>query len=496
MKGKRTSKYKSLIGEEKTNKFTNINLVSEVTEGKLIACNGSFIAASWNSTPGSVAVFNTLFPTNIKFNCPVLKGHRNNVFDLEFSPLKDTLLATASDDATVKLWDIPPEGLTQNITQDLITYKGHSRRVSFVKFNPVAADVIASASTDYTLQVWNSAKGELYSQIDFGDLPTSLDWNPLGSLVGVTNKKKTINIFDPRNKKPVLVTQIYESPRSPKFVWVSENNFVTTGFSKENVKELKLWDIRKVKEDLTSEGHVQKLIIDNLLTIATPFYDHESKLLFTSGKGELSIHCFDLNDSIIYQNADYKSKSPALSLNMFERRVLDYNKCEIDRFIHYNNKKELTFISLYIPRKNPEYEADLYPPVSVAEAAMSYEEWISGENKEPIKKEIHLLDNKYVSKPEDYIPTKDNKNKGNEEPKDKETMEKIKEIEKQVDEKQKIYDEILKEKESLENKLKDLRKKKEEVNDRLNAALKMKAKKEEQLNKDDIKKENILFDLL
>ena len=475
MKGKRTSKYKSLIGEEKTNKFTNINLVSEVTEGKLIACNGSFIAASWNSTPGSVAVFNTLFPTNIKFNCPVLKGHRNNVFDLEFSPLKDTLLATASDDATVKLWDIPPEGLTQNITQDLITYKGHSRRVSFVKFNPVAADVIASASTDYTLQVWNSAKGELYSQIEFGDLPTSLDWNPLGSLVGVTNKKKTINIFDPRNKKPVLVTKIYESPRSPKFVWVSENNFVTTGFSKENVKELKLWDIRKVKEDLTSEGHVQKLIIDNLLTIATPFYDHESKLLFTSGKGELSIHCFDLNDSIIYQNADYKSKSPALSLNMFERRVLDYNKCEIDRFIHYNNKKELTFISLYIPRKNPEYEADLYPPVSVAEAAMSYEEWISGENKEPIKKEIHLLDNKYVSKPEDYIPTKDDKNKGNEEPKDKETMEKIKEIEKQVDEKQKIYDEILKEKESLENKLKDLRKKKEEVNDRLNAALKMKA---------------------
>ena len=492
MKGKRTSKYKSLIGEEKTNKFTNINLVSEVTEGKLIACNGSFIAASWNSTPGSVAVFNTLFPTNIKFNCPVLKGHRNNVFDLEFSPLKDTLLATASDDATVKLWDIPPEGLTQNITQDLITYKGHSRRVSFVKFNPVAADVIASASTDYTLQVWNSAKGELYSQIEFGDLPTSLDWNPLGSLVGVTNKKKTINIFDPRNKKPMLVTKIYESPRSPKFVWVSENNFVTTGFSKENVKELKLWDIRKVKEDLTSEGHVQKLIIDNLLTIATPFYDHESKLLFTSGKGELSIHCFDLNDSIIYQNADYKSKSPALSLNMFERRVLDYNKCEIDRFIHYNNKKELTFISLYIPRKNPEYEADLYPPVSVAEAAMSYEEWISGENKEPIKKEIHLLDNKYVSKPEDYIPTNDDKNKGNEEPKDKETMEKIKEIEKQVDEKQKIYDEILKEKESLENKLKDLRKKKEEVNDRLNAALKMKAKKEEQLNKDDIKKENII----
>ena len=306
MKGKRTSKYKSIVGEEKSNKFTNINLVSEVTEGKLIACNGSFIAASWNSTAGSVAILNTHFPSNVKFNCPVLRGHKYSVFDLEFSPLKDTLLATASDDATVKLWDIPPEGLTENMNQDILTYKGHTRRVSFVKFNPVAADVIASASTDYTLQVWNLVKGETYSQVEFGDLPTSLDWNPIGSLVGVTNKKKTINIFDPREKKSVLVTQIYESPKSPKFTWVGENTFVTTGFSKQNVKELKLWDIRKVTEDLKSEGPVQKLVIDNLTTtIATPFYDHESKLLFTSGKGELTIHCYDLNDSIIYPNADF-----------------------------------------------------------------------------------------------------------------------------------------------------------------------------------------------
>ena len=87
---------------------------------------------------------------------------------------------------------------------------------------------------------------------------------------------------------------------------------------------------------------------------------------------------------------------------MFERRVLDYNKCEIDRFIHYNNKKELSFISFYIARKNPGYEPDLYPTVSINEVALTYDQWIAGENKEPLKKEIHLLDNKYVSKPEDY----------------------------------------------------------------------------------------------
>ena len=229
--GKRTSKYKNIIGEEKSYKFTNINLVSEVTEGNFIACNGSFIAASWNSTPGSVAVLDTPFPTNVKINTPILKGHKRSVFDMAFSPFKDNILATASDDATCKLWEIPSGGLRQNLNQDLITYKGHTRRVSFVKFNPVAENVMATTSTDYTLHVWNSTKGETLAKVDIGDIPTSLDWNTVGSLVGVTTKKKMVNIFDPRANKSVFVSQIYESPRSPKFTWVEDNTFVTTGFS-------------------------------------------------------------------------------------------------------------------------------------------------------------------------------------------------------------------------------------------------------------------------
>ena len=485
MKGKRTSQYKNILGEEKSFKFTNVNLVSEVTEGRLIACNGSFIAASWNGSTGSVAILDTAFPSNVKYNTPVLKGHKRSVFDLEFSPFKDTILATASDDATAKLWEIPLPGLRQNLSQDLITYKGHSRRVAFVKFNPVASDVIASASTDYSLHVWNLSKAETYSKCQFPDLPTCLEWNPTGTLIGVTCKKKKILIFDPRANKSVLDTQIYESPRSPKFTWVGENTFVTTGFNKSNVKELKLWDVRKVTPELKSEGPVQKLVIDNLLTITTPFYDHESKLLYTSGKGELSVHVYDFNDSTIYQNMDYKSQTPALSLNMFERKILDYNKCEIDRFIHYNNKKEISFLSFKVSRKNPEYEPNLYPPVSSGEPALTYEQWTSGENKEPIKKEIHTLKNKYVTK-SDIIDVNEFKNEGvkKEEVKDNVLEEKIKIIEEKVAKKQAIYDKLLKEKEDLDNKLKQIKQKREEVNDRLHSALKQKELKDKEKNKE------------
>jgi hypothetical protein len=487
--GKRTSKYKNLIGEEKSYKFTNISLVSEVTEGNFIACNGSFIAASWNSTPGSVAVLDTPFPTNVKINTPILKGHSRSVFDMAFSPFKDNILATASDDATCKLWEIPSGGLRQNLNQDLITYKGHTRRVSLVKFNPVAENVMATASTDYSLHVWNSAKGETYAKVDIGDIPTSLDWNTVGSLVGVTTKKKMINIFDPRANKSVLVSQIYESPRSPKFTWVGDNTFVTTGFSKNNVKELKLWDIRKVTPELKSEGPVQKLVIDNLLTVTTPFYDHESKLLFTSGKGELSIHIYDFNDSIIHANNDFKSKTPALSVHMFERKILNYNKCEIDRFIHYNNKKEINFISFCLSRKNPEYEPALYPPVFSGEPALTYDQWVAGENKEPVKKEIHLLGNKNENgnqNEKDEKKISDGAKK--EEVADNDLEQKIKIIEEKVNKKQAIYDKLLKEKEELDKRLKAVKQKKEEVNDKLRDAFRAKALRDKEKEKNQSEK--------
>ena len=485
--GKRTSKYKNIIGEEKSYKFTNINLVSEVTEGNFIACNGSFIAASWNSTPGSVAVLDTPFPTNVKINTPILKGHKRSVFDMAFSPFKENILATASDDATCKLWEIPAGGLRQNLNQDLITYKGHTRRVSFVKFNPVAENVMATASTDYTLHVWNSIKGETYAKVDIGDIPTSLDWNTVGSLVGVTTKKKMVNIFDPRANKSVLVSQIYESPRSPKFTWIDDNSFVTTGFSKNNVKELKLWDIRKVTPELKSEGPVQKLVIDNLLTVVTPFYDHESKLLFTSGKGELSIHIYDFNDSIIHANNDFKSKTPALSVHMFERKILDYNKCEIDRFIQYNNKKEISFISFCLSRKNPEYEPALYPPVFSGEPALTYDQWVAGENKEPVKKEIHLLGNNNASQT-DKGEAKITEGSKKEEAVDNDLEQKIKMIEEKVNKKQAIYDQLLKQKEELDKRLKAVKQKKEEVNDKLHDALRDKALRDKEKEKNQSEK--------
>ncbi len=45
----------------------------------------------------------------------VIKGHAGPISDFEFSPFNDHLLATASEDASVKLWILPEGGLSEDL---------------------------------------------------------------------------------------------------------------------------------------------------------------------------------------------------------------------------------------------------------------------------------------------------------------------------------------------------------------------------------------------
>jgi tetratricopeptide (TPR) repeat protein len=74
-----------------------------------------------------------------------LKGHGSPVYDVSFSPDGKTI-ATASADNSVKLWNL--QG------QELKTLKGHSSYVTSVSFSP-DGKTIATASFDNTAILWN-----------------------------------------------------------------------------------------------------------------------------------------------------------------------------------------------------------------------------------------------------------------------------------------------------------------------------------------------------
>ncbi|KAH8778279.1 WD40-repeat-containing domain protein, partial [Hyaloscypha sp. PMI_1271] len=91
-----------------------------------------------------------------------LEGHGGRVWSVAFSHDSE-LLASASDDKTVKVWDAATGTLRQ-------TLEGHGGRVWSVAFSH-DSELLASASDDKTVKVWDAATGTLRQTLEgYGDV--------------------------------------------------------------------------------------------------------------------------------------------------------------------------------------------------------------------------------------------------------------------------------------------------------------------------------------
>ena len=391
------SAYRNLFGEEPRYKYHHMDLSKASTEGNKMAINNKFMALSWNYDRGGIAIFD---PNEYSYGKPdqkLIKGHNGKIFDIKFSPFRSDLLASASEDCTIKLWKIPEEGLKEDLKNDVQMYTGHKRKVSLIAFNPLAEDVMASTSVDYSIQVWNMIKSETYSLCKINGNPTSLDWNENGSLVGATDSEKKITVFDPRANK-VVFSHVVTNGRGQKFVWTGNDTFAYVGFSKKNEREFKHFDIRKIENN-----EISRFKIDEQVSLITPYFDHESKLLYTVGKGEANVNVFDFNEPTPCRCLNFSTGNPASTFCMIDRRNVNYNKNELDKMAKWTVSNEIMYVSFYVLRREVKYEPSLYPPLPTYEPAMTYDEWIGGENKQPIKKAIHEFENKFITKEDKFI---------------------------------------------------------------------------------------------
>ena len=74
-----------------------------------------------------------------------------------FDPQKSNILASCSDDKTIKIWDIKSGSC-------LSTLSGHDGWVLSVCFSPDGKQ-IASGSRDKTVKIWNASTGKLQSTL-------------------------------------------------------------------------------------------------------------------------------------------------------------------------------------------------------------------------------------------------------------------------------------------------------------------------------------------
>ena len=124
-----------------------------------------------------------------------LKGHRDEVNGINFSPDGKTI-ATASDDKTVKLWAL--DGTL------LRTLTGHTERVMSVSFSP-DGNVMATAGFDKTIKLWRTSNGSpLQTFSGHTDWVWHVSFSPDGKLLASASRDQTIRLWQLDSTKQQL----------------------------------------------------------------------------------------------------------------------------------------------------------------------------------------------------------------------------------------------------------------------------------------------------
>ncbi len=134
--------------------FTNDQNQNKNVLSLALLTNGYYLASGLEN--GVILIYN-INNGSLMFS---FQGHTNKVNDLVLLNSND-LLASSSDDNTVRIWNLTESDNVQY--EILFSLNGHSSNVQGLKL--VSSDLLASGSSDNTVILWNITTGTLYKTL-------------------------------------------------------------------------------------------------------------------------------------------------------------------------------------------------------------------------------------------------------------------------------------------------------------------------------------------
>ena len=388
----RSSKYRHIAGKSamKIHQYENMRVLSEAAQNRAIAGNLNWIAVSWQGIAGRLGIFDV---AKDKGRAPTDMGlleTGSQVLDFAFNPFKASQLATAGENAVVKIWDIPSTGvrsMKKNFTEATAELRGHQHKVVALDFHPTVENLLLTASGDLSVKLWDiTTQQDRLTLRGFEDLFISSSWNFAGNRLATTSKDRVLRIWDPRQENAVHSGPDIGGMLGTKVAWhgKEEDKVILVGFDKNSERTIQLVDLKKIGEPIAS------LRIDNSSSVLTPNYDPDTGVLMLWGKGDTSFKFFEINNEgpMIHALTDHQTTVPQVGVAVLHKTTVNVKDVEIAR-AYKLTQTTIEPISFTVPRTKKElFQDDIYTPTLSSEPSNDAQTWFNGIDKAP--KEISL----------------------------------------------------------------------------------------------------------
>ncbi|KAK1769123.1 hypothetical protein QBC33DRAFT_342980 [Phialemonium atrogriseum] len=406
----RASKYRHVFGKSTRKEFCydNIHISRNAWDTNLVKVNPEYLSVNWESSGGGAfAVIPLEERGKLPDQIPLFRGHTATVLDTDWNPFNDRIIASGSEDGKVFVWEVPRDFTLYTDAEEIedvgpsAKLTGHSRKVGQVLFNPAAENILASASGDFMIKLWDINTGQSPLTLKHSDIVQSLSWSANGSFLVTTSRDKKLRVWDVRQEKPVHEHPGHEGAKNSRAVWMGEHNRIaTTGFSRMSDRQIALWEPGR-KDPI---GGFSSL--DSISGVCMPFWDDGSNILYLAGKGDGNIRYFEYENDKFEFLSEYKSGEPQRGIAFVPRRGINVHENEIMRAYKTVNDSYIEPISFTVPRRAETFQADIYPPATGLKPAVSAREWLGGKTGIPPKIDLESVyeGSAPVEVPADYKP--------------------------------------------------------------------------------------------
>ncbi|KAJ3839268.1 microtubule binding protein [Lentinula raphanica] len=364
-----------------TNNAWDTNIIA--ASGKYISINWNASGGGAFAILPLPSPFHTIpgFPHKLPDTLPLARSHTASVLDTDWSPHDDSLVASGGDDGKLMIWKVNEDafegwGGDHWVPKDfdpVWRIDASPRKVGQVLFHPTASNVLASATGDHTVKLWDLARTEDPRIVLSGhnDAIQSLAFNSTGTLLVTTCRDRKLRMFDPRSgSEAVRVTDGHGGIKGARVIWMGDHDRIaTTGFSKMSDRQVAIWETGGL-------GNLKTTTIDTSSGVVMPFWS-DNNILFLGDDGNIRYYEYE-NDNLFALD-ELKSVDPQRGMCFLPRRALNVSDCEIARAYKITGSI-IEPIAFIVPRKADGFQSDIFPPAPSSEPSMSANDFFSGKN--------------------------------------------------------------------------------------------------------------------